>query len=91
VYAATGISLVPLSFLAIRIADTLIHPVVVDSSGLNMTGSMAAAFLVMCVGMISLAVAMMQVETRLKVLSAALAMRTRNAETVPTAEAGARG
>jgi heme exporter protein C len=70
VLALVGVVLVPLSFLAIRIADTLIHPVVLDRSGLHMTGSMAAAFLTAIAGFVALASLMVQVEVGGKLLAA---------------------
>jgi heme exporter protein C len=66
VYAVLGVALVPLSFMAIRIADTLIHPIVITSSGDRLTGEMWLTFFVGVVGMCALAIAMLQVETAVK-------------------------
>lgn len=67
--ALVGVALVPMSFLAIRIADSLIHPVVIDSEGLNMTSSMAVVFLVSSIGFIALCSAMIQFEVAAKLLA----------------------
>ena len=40
VYVLLGVGLVPLSILAVRIAQTLIHPTVFTSEGTNMPGSL---------------------------------------------------
>jgi heme exporter protein C len=44
VYALFGVALVPVSFLAIRLASDFIHPTVFTRDGPQMTGSMFAAF-----------------------------------------------
>ena len=46
VYALFGVALIPVSFLAIRLAENFIHPVVFTRDGPQMSGSM---FLVFCV------------------------------------------
>lgn len=69
VFALVGVALVPLSFLAIRIASTLIHPVVIGSDGLRMTSPMKATFVVAIVAMLALAAWMMQLEATVKVRS----------------------
>jgi heme exporter protein C len=46
VYALFGVALVPVSFLAIRLANDFIHPTVFTREGPQMTGSMFAAFCV---------------------------------------------
>jgi heme exporter protein C len=46
VYALFGVALVPVSFLAIRLANDFIHPTVFTRAGPQMTGSMFAAFCV---------------------------------------------
>lgn len=79
-----GLALVPMSFLAIRIADTLIHPTVIESDGLAMPASMGWTFLIASIGMIALSTLMMYVETGTKTVSALLAARRRG-----TAEASA--
>ena len=70
VYALMGAALVPLSFLAIRIANTLIHPIVIDKSGFHMTGAMATTWLLSSIAFVSLAVAMMQLEVSAKLRAA---------------------
>jgi heme exporter protein C len=75
IFTLVGVTLVPLSFLAIRIADTLIHPVVIESDGLAMPREMAIAFLLSSIGFIALSVWMMQLETTAK-MRAAAARRT---------------
>lgn len=67
--ALVGVVLVPLSFLAIRIADSIIHPVVIDSSGLNMTTEMGVVFLTSVIGFLGLASLMMQLEVASKLLA----------------------
>lgn len=62
VYAVVGVALVPLSFLAIRIADTLIHPIVLTSDGDRLTGPMWGTFLVGVAGFFALAIVMLQLE-----------------------------
>jgi hypothetical protein len=46
VYALFGVVLIPVSFLAIRLSQNFIHPVVFNSHGPQMTG---AQFLTFCV------------------------------------------
>jgi heme exporter protein C len=62
VYVLLGIGLVPLSILAVRIAQTLVHPTVFTTSGAAMPGDFLVTFLVALVGMLSLAAAMISVE-----------------------------
>ncbi len=62
VYAVLGVALVPLSFLAIRIADTLIHPIVLTTDGDRLTGPMWGTFAVGVVAFAALAVWMLQLE-----------------------------
>jgi heme exporter protein C len=62
VYSVLGIALVPLSFLAIRIADTLIHPIVLTTSGDRLTGPMWGTFGIGVLGFASLAIWMNQLE-----------------------------
>jgi heme exporter protein C len=63
VYALFGVVLIPISFLAIRLADSLIHPTVftrdVDE---NLTSSQIGTFLVCLAGTLSLAGALYQTE-----------------------------
>lgn len=55
VYALFGVVLIPVSFLAIRLAQNFIHPVVFTRDGPQMTNEMFAAFLVCFSGMLALA------------------------------------
>lgn len=71
VFALVGTALAPLSFLAIRIADTLIHPIVIDRAGLRMGHEMGVTFLVSCAGFLALGVLMMQLEATVKLRRAA--------------------
>jgi heme exporter protein C len=52
VYALFGVALIPVSFLAIRLANDFIHPTVFTREGPQMTGEMFAAF---CVSWASIA------------------------------------
>lgn len=63
VFAVLGVALVPLSFMAIRIADTLIHPIVLTTDGNGMTGPMWTTFALAVLGFGALAVSMLQLET----------------------------
>ena len=62
VYALFGVALIPVSFLAIRLAEGLIHPVVFDRDGPNMSGSMFFTFCVSFAGVLALAAALYHVE-----------------------------
>ena len=54
VYALFGVVLIPVSFLAIRLAEGLIHPVVFDRNvGTNLTTSQIVTFLVCLAGMLN--------------------------------------
>jgi len=53
VYALFGVVLIPISFLAIRLAKSLIHPVVFTRDGPQMTG---AQFLTFCVSLLAMIV-----------------------------------
>jgi heme exporter protein C len=55
VYALFGVVLIPVSFLAIRLAENFIHPVVFTREGPQMDGSMFAVFCVCLAGMLALA------------------------------------
>jgi heme exporter protein C len=65
VYALFGVVLIPVSFLAIRLAESLIHPTVftrdVDE---NLTSSQLGTFVVCFAGMLALAGALYQTELR---------------------------
>jgi heme exporter protein C len=58
VYALFGVVLIPVSFLAIRLAENFIHPVVFTREGPQMAGSMFAVFCVCLAGMLALAAAL---------------------------------
>lgn len=80
VYALFGVALVPVSFLAIRILGTLLHPAVFTREGVGMTASMFGTFLIMLAGMLALFGALYQTElagkrldSRLRALRKALA------------------
>jgi heme exporter protein C len=62
VYALFGVVLIPISFLAIRLAEDLIHPVVFTREGPQMSDSMFATFCVCLAGMLTLAAALYRVE-----------------------------
>ena len=55
VYALFGVVLIPVSFLAIRLAENFIHPVVFTREGPQMSGSMFFTFLVCFAGTLALA------------------------------------
>jgi heme exporter protein C len=55
VYALFGVALIPVSFLAIRLANDFIHPVVFTRKGPQMTGTMFLAFCVSWAAMLMLA------------------------------------
>jgi heme exporter protein C len=58
VYALFGIVLIPVSFLAIRLAENFIHPVVFTRDGPQMAGSMFFVFCVSLAGTLALAAAL---------------------------------
>jgi heme exporter protein C len=62
VYALFGVVLIPVSFLAIRLAERFIHPVVFTREGPQMPWQMFVTFLVCLAGTLSLAAALYQVE-----------------------------
>lgn len=72
VYALFGVALIPVSFLAIRLAKNFIHPVVFTRSGPQMDGSMTLAFCVCLAAMICLFAVLYQVELVGKRLDAQL-------------------
>jgi heme exporter protein C len=55
VYALFGVVLIPVSFLAIRLAEDIVHPVVFNRNGPQMDTSMFLTFLVCLGGMLALA------------------------------------
>jgi len=62
VYALFGVVLIPVSFLAIRLSQKFIHPVVFNSHGPQMTGSQFFTFCVSLAAMIALFAALYEVE-----------------------------
>jgi len=62
VYALFGVVLIPISFLAIRLAEGLIHPVVFTRDGPQMSDSMFLTFCVCLAGMLTLAAALYSIE-----------------------------
>jgi len=70
VYALFGVVLIPVSFLAIRLAENFIHPVVFTRKGPQMAGSMFFVFCVCLAGMLLLAAALYQAELAGKRLDA---------------------
>jgi heme exporter protein C len=62
VYALFGVVLIPISLLAIRLAENFIHPVVFTRDGPQMSGSMFFTFLVCLAGVLALAGALYQNE-----------------------------
>jgi hypothetical protein len=72
VYALFGVVLIPISFLAIRLANQLIHPVVFTLQGPQMADSMFATFCVSLAAMLALAATLYGVELAGKRLDARL-------------------
>jgi heme exporter protein C len=72
VYALFGVVLIPVSFLAIRLSQKFIHPVVFDRHGPNMAGSQFFVFCVALVAMLSLVATLYNVELAGKRLDARL-------------------
>jgi heme exporter protein C len=72
VYALFGVALIPVSFMAIRLAKGFIHPVVFKLSGPAMAGSMFFTFCVALAAMVSLFALLYQLELAGKRLDARL-------------------
>jgi hypothetical protein len=72
VYALFGVVLIPVSFLAIRISQDIIHPVVFKSSGPDMSGTMFLAFCISWAALLVLASTLYHVELAGKRLDARL-------------------
>ena len=70
VYALFGVVLIPISFLAIRLAEDFVHPVVFTSRGPQMAGSMFFTFCVCLAAMLALASTLYRVELAGKRLDA---------------------
>jgi heme exporter protein C len=62
VYALVGVVFIPVSFLAIRLASDLVHPVVFTRHGPQMTGTMFLTFCVSLAAMLTLASSLYRVE-----------------------------
>jgi len=62
VYALFGVALIPVSFLAIRLANDFIHPTVFTRHGAQMTHTMFAAFCVAWAALLALAHVMYRIE-----------------------------
>jgi hydrogenase/urease accessory protein HupE len=62
VYALFGVVLIPVSFLAVRIAGTILHPTIFTHEGANLPNSMLFAFIVCLGGMLALAATLYRVE-----------------------------
>ena len=62
VYALFGVVLIPVSFLAIRLAQHFIHPVVSTRSGPNFGGSMLATYCIAQVALLVLAYTLYRIE-----------------------------
>jgi len=72
VYALFGVALIPVSFLAIRLANDFIHPTVFTSQGPQMSDSMFLTFCVSWAAMLALASTLYRVELAGKRLDARL-------------------
>jgi heme exporter protein C len=72
VYALFGVALIPVSFLAIRLANDFIHPTVFTAHGPQMSGWMFFTFCVSWAAMLALAATLYHVELAGKRLDARL-------------------
>ena len=72
VYALFGVVLIPVSFLAIRLSRSFIHPVVFTSHGPQMTGTQFLTFCVSLAAMLALLATLYQLELAGKRLDAHL-------------------
>jgi heme exporter protein C len=72
VYALFGVVLIPVSFLAIRLSHSFIHPIVFTSHGPQMTGAQFLTFCVSLAGMLLLFATLYQLELAGKRLDAHL-------------------
>ncbi|HEY3184949.1 MAG TPA: hypothetical protein VGJ77_19060, partial [Gaiellaceae bacterium] len=72
VYALFGVVLIPVSFLAIRLANEYIHPVAFTSEGPQMAGSQFLTFCVALAAMLALFATLYNVELAGKRLDARL-------------------
>jgi heme exporter protein C len=72
VYALFGVVLIPVSFLAVRIAGTILHPTIFTHEGADLPWEMLVAFCVCLGGMLALAATLYQVELAGKRVDASL-------------------
>ena len=73
VYALFGVALIPISFLAIRLAEDLVHPVVLTHDvNDRLSGSQLVTFVVCFLGMLALAGSLYRNELTGKRLDASL-------------------
>ena len=72
VYALFGVVLIPISFLAIRLAESLVHPVTFTRNGPQMAHSQFATFVVCLAAMLALGYLLYRVELAGKRLDARL-------------------
>jgi len=72
VYALFGVVLIPVSFLAVRIAGTILHPTIFTHTGANLPGTMLVSFCVCLAGMLALAATLYHVELAGKRIDASL-------------------
>jgi heme exporter protein C len=72
VYALFGVVLIPVSFLAIRLSHSLVHPTVFTSHGPQMTGAQFLTFCVAWAAMLALFATLYNVELAGKRLDASL-------------------
>jgi heme exporter protein C len=72
VYTLFGVALIPVSFLAIRLANDFIHPTVFTSQGPQMSGLMFFTFCVSWAALLTLAASLYNVELAGKRLDARL-------------------
>src|SRR4051794_40284282 len=85
VYALFGVALIPVSFLAIRLANDLVHPVVFNRDGPQMSTSMFFTFCVSLVALLATASALYRLELLGKRLDLRLRALREEFEPSPTA------
>ena len=66
VFAIIGGAFVPLNFLAVRLAESLIHPRVLSTTGGSMPGSMRMTFLISLIAIVCLFVTLVEVRAGLQ-------------------------
>ncbi|MGI8633031.1 MAG: cytochrome c biogenesis protein CcsA [Solirubrobacterales bacterium] len=69
VFAVTAGAFVPLNFMAVRLAESLVHPRVFTSAGATLPGSMALTFAVCLAGIVLMFVALARFEMSAKMAS----------------------